>query len=288
MSRREDRTEASPQPGQAETTPHTLLHIPHSSVDIPAACRDQFVLSDAALGEELFRLTDHATDVLFEKSAIENALGRLGAGAVHALVFPVSRFVVDAERFEDDAREPMEERGQGVLYRLTSQGERLRRELRPGEREHLLAQYYRPHHAELARRVDKALEAHGRALIIDCHSFPDRPLPVDRDQSPGRPDLCIGTDVFHSPRALVERLEAVGRERGLTVSRNRPYAGTMVPLAHFQRDERVQSVMLEINRRLYMGEAEGPDLGSENFRQVQTLCTDLACAAIQTHTENEN
>ena len=46
--------------------------------------------------------------------------------------------------------------------------------------------------------------------------------------------------------------------------------------------------MLEINRRLYMGEAEGPDLESESFRQVQTLCTDLICAAIKTHTENEN
>jgi len=288
MSGPKDHTEASSPSIHPKTTPHILLHIPHASVYVPASCRDQFVLSDAALGEELFRLTDHATDLLFQRSAVENTLGGLSEGTVQPLVFPVSRFVVDAERFADDDQEPMEERGQGVLYRLTSQGEPLRRALRPGEREHLLEQYYRPHHAELTQRVDRALEVYGRALIIDCHSFPDRPLPVDSDQSPDRPDICIGTDDFHSRRSLVERLEAVGRERGLTVCRNRPYAGTMVPLAHFQRDDRVQSVMLEINRRLYMGEAEGPDLESESFRQVQTLCTDLICAAIQTHTENEN
>ena len=266
---------------RSETTPHTLLHIPHASVDVPAACRDQFVLSDAALGEEMFQLTDHATDLLFDPVAIEEAMGPRGAGAVDSLIFPVSRVVVDAERFADGSQEPMEDRGQGVLYRLTTQGERLRRELRPGEREGLLAQYYRPHHAELARRVDQALEVHGRALIIDCHSFPDRPLPMDMDQSPGRPDLCVGTDAFHSPRALVERLEAVGRKRGLTVCRNRPYAGTMVPLAHWQRDDRVQSVMLEINRRLYMGESGDPDLQSETFKTIRDLCTDLVCAAIE-------
>ena len=266
---------------QSGSVPHTLLHIPHASVDVPAACRDQFVLSDSALAEEMFRLTDHGTDVLFEKSAIEEALGGPGKGAVGALVFPVSRFVVDAERFANDDEEPMEERGQGVIYRLTTHGETLRRALLPRERERLLEQYYWPHHADLTQGVDRALEAHGRALIVDCHSFPNRPLPMDRDQSQERPDVCIGTDAFHSPRALVERVEAVCRDRALTVCVNRPYAGTMVPLAHFQSDGRVQSVMLEINRRLYMGEAEGPDLESEIFNQTRDLCTELVCAAAQ-------
>ena len=129
--------------------------------------------------------------------------------------------------------------------------------------------------------MDRALEAHGRALIVDGHSFPNRPLPVDRDQSLERPDVCIGTDAFHSPRALVQRLERLCRGRGLTVWVNRPYAGTMVPLAHFQRDDRVESVMLEINRRLYMGEAEGPDLESGIFNRTRDLCTELVCAAAQ-------
>ncbi len=264
----------------SEATPHTLLHIPHSSLYVPASCRDQFVLSDVALEEELFRLTDHATDVLFQRSAVEDAPGGPKEGTVHPLVFPLSRFVVDAERFADDDQEPMEGRGQGVLYRLTTYGGALRRALLPRERERLLEQYYRPHHAELTRRVDRALEVYGRALIVDCHSFPDHPLPVDMDQSPDRPDICMGTDAFHSPPTLIERLEAVCRDKRLTFCRNRPYAGTMVPLAHFRSDDRVQSVMLEINRRLYMGETEGPDLKSEIFYETRDLCTKLVCAAI--------
>ena len=38
---------------------------------------------------------------------------------------------------------------------------------------------------------------------------------------------------------------------------NAPYAGTMVPLRHLQRDRRVSSVMIEVRRGLYCDEANG-------------------------------
>jgi hypothetical protein len=42
------------------------------------------------------------------------------------LVFPVSRLVVDVERFPDDEDEPMAGRGMGAVYTRLSSGERLR------------------------------------------------------------------------------------------------------------------------------------------------------------------
>jgi N-formylglutamate amidohydrolase len=47
------------------------------------------------------------------------------------------------------------------------------------------------------------------------------------------------------------------------VANNRPFGGTIVPKIVYQQDHRVSSVMIEINRRLYMTEepvvARSPD-----------------------------
>ena len=85
--------------------PWAIIHLPHASREIPADLRPTFLIDDAALERELDRMTDHYTDELFAVPATAAATVR----------FPVSRFVVDPERFEDDAEERMAQRGQGVV-----------------------------------------------------------------------------------------------------------------------------------------------------------------------------
>ena len=50
--------------------------------------------------------------------------------AVHAsgvaIEFPISRIVVDPERFQIDSQEPMSEVGMGVLYTRTTHGDLMR------------------------------------------------------------------------------------------------------------------------------------------------------------------
>ena len=70
-----------------------ILHLPHASTLIPEDLRDEFLLSDEDLQEELNRITDHATDVIFQQAFPE----------ANAIVFPVSRLVVDPERFSEDS-----------------------------------------------------------------------------------------------------------------------------------------------------------------------------------------
>jgi N-formylglutamate amidohydrolase len=98
--------------------------------------------------------------------------------------------------------------------------------------------------------------------VLDCHSFATIPLPSEADQDPERPDVCLGTDPFHTPNELVEALALRLRGEGFRVAVDRPFAGTIVPLRWYGTDPRVTSVMLEVRRGLYMDEATGEPLGA--------------------------
>ncbi|MCU0235356.1 MAG: N-formylglutamate amidohydrolase [Thermoanaerobaculales bacterium] len=257
-------------PNQAPV-PWVVIHLPHASREIPADLRQTFLVDDAALERELDRMTDHYTDALF---AVSEA-------AVATVRFPASRLVVDPERFDDDAREPMAQRGQGVVYTLTSDGRPLRHPPTPFEREALLDRFYRPHHARLTERVTAALAVHGTALIVDAHSFPDQPLPMELDQRPGRPDICIGTDPLHTPTPLVERLVAACDALGWSVQVDAPYAGAMVPGRFLRREPRVQSVLIEVNRRLYVEDGPRGVRPAARFTAVRERVQRLVRGAVE-------
>jgi N-formylglutamate deformylase len=232
-----------------------VFHAPHTSTRIPPEDRDGILLDDDALGQELVKLTDHHADLLL-----------IPEGLIRAAVTPnVSRLVVDVERFLDDDREPMAHVGMGAIYTRTSDGRPLRAAPTPEQRRRLLDAYYHPHHARLSAAVQAALDAHGHALILDLHTFPDVPLPCDVDQTPGRPDICIGTDAFHTPRELRDAVVEQLTGAGFSVVVDRPYSGAIVPQNHAHRDQRVGSIMIEVNRRLYLqpdGATTRPVFGS--------------------------
>ena len=188
---------AAPDGSPSSRWPRWLVfHVPHASTVIPASARSAMILADEALRGELDRLTDHAVDSLFVPSDVP----------APTIAAQVSRLVVDVERFLDDGREPMARVGMGAIYTRTADGNGLRRSLSDAERQHLLDSYYHPHHRRLTAAVDRALEAHDQALVLDLHSFPSVPLPCDQDQRPNRPDICLGTDTLHTPPELVNAL----------------------------------------------------------------------------------
>ena len=243
----------------AAGSPHVVVHIPHSSTIVPEDVRSTFVLGDLELERELLRLTDRYTDELFD----------LDPSVATQVTFGVSRLVVDPERFLDDAVEPMAAHGMGAVYTRTSDGTPLRRGLSEPQRGALLARFYEPHHAALEAATRAALDGAGRCLIIDGHSFPCAPLPSELDQEQERPDICIGTDAFHTPAQLVDEVVAAFVASGLEVTVNHPYAGAIVPARFYQRDKCVAALMVEINRRLYMDEGTGEK--TARFAETRTI-----------------
>jgi len=222
-----------------------ILHIPHSSSVIPENLRDQIVLSDGQLAAELTLMADAFTDELFT----------LPEATI--LRFPISRLLVDVERFRDDAEEPMSKKGMGMIYTLTANGKKLKRTLQLQEKDALISQYYDTHHQTLLTEVKMALEKYGKALIVDCHSFPNNPLPCDEDQTIPRPEFCIGTDSFHTPADLTQMTEHSLKKMGYSVRINQPYKGALVPITFYKKDRHVESIMIEVNRSLYMDEMSG-------------------------------
>ena len=67
-----------------------------------------------------------------------------------------------------------------------------------------------------------------------------------------RPDFYLGTDDFHTSTELVGVTEAKLQHMGYSTVRNEPFSGTIVPLTHYRKDQRVQSQMIKINRELYL------------------------------------
>ena len=232
-----------------------IFHVPHDSTLIPTEVRNQFSLSDADLNHELIKMTDHHTLDLFTKGASGNQVIRS----------PVSRLVMDVERFEDDEQEIMSKRGMGAVYMSTHAGAPLRHPIAPFEREKLLERWYRPHHDALTKAVDQVITQYSKALVIDAHSFPSTALPYELDQSPDRPEICIGTDEFHTPVALAKSMEQAFIVAGLDVRMNSPFAGALVPLNRYGKDQRVSAVMIEVRRDLYANEGTGMPL--PNFVQ---------------------
>jgi N-formylglutamate amidohydrolase len=231
--------------------PWVVLHIPHDSVVIPEDVRSSFRLTDLELEAELRRMTDHFTHALFA--------GRPGSAAV--VRAPVSRLVVDVERFADDAQEPMAARGMGVLYEVTSDLTSLRERAPPAEREALLNAWYHPHHDALEAAVAAAVDGYGQCLVIDCHSFPCIALPYElADPATVRPDICIGADDFHTSEALAEAFVTAFSQDGRTVRVNDPFSGALVPQSRYRKDKRVAAVMVEVNRGLYLNEADASAL----------------------------
>jgi N-formylglutamate amidohydrolase len=226
--------------------PWAVLHIPHDSTVVPEDVRGQFLLGDAELQVELQRMTDHCTHALFA--------GRRGEGAV--VRAPVSRLVVDVERFAEDAQEPMAKRGMGVIYEVTSDREPLRRPPTEAERGALMREWYSPHHQQLETAVARSVDQYGRCVVIDCHSFPGVALPYEEaDPATLRPDICIGSDPFHTPSRLEDAFVRTFARNGWRVALNNPFAGALVPASRYHRDPRVMAVMVEVNRDLYLDPA---------------------------------
>ena len=231
-----------------------ILHIPHSSIEIPFF--DGSVSNQKTIKQEINRLTDWYTDDLFDSEFDEK------------IIAPFSRIFCDVERFSDDEFEVMAKYGMGVLYEKFDNGDILRT-ITPKLKEDILKNYYWKHHNKFSDNVKRQLEETEFCIILDCHSFPSSPLTRALVQNPVTPDFNIGTDSYHTPSIFIDASEDFFRSKGYSLGINTPYSGSIVPLNYYKKDKRVSSIMLEVNRRMYLNESTYEK--SEGYRKTKEI-----------------
>jgi N-formylglutamate amidohydrolase len=231
-----------------------VLHIPHSSTEIPLL--DGYVSFQDEIQDEIIKLTDWYTDDLFDSEVDDK------------IVTPFSRIFCDVERFADDELEVMSKFGMGVLYEKFDNGNLLRI-VSPELKQDVLKDYYWVHHAKLSKVVKTSLEQRESCLILDCHSFPSSPLTRAIVQDEIRPDFNIGTDSYHTPKHIINESINYFKSKGYTLGIDTPYSGSIVPMEYYQKDNSVTSIMLEVNRGLYL--KENTNEKSQNYNKTKEI-----------------
>jgi N-formylglutamate amidohydrolase len=108
---------------------------------------------------------------------------------------------------------------------------------------------YKPYHQALRGLIERAANAFGLAVLIDCHSMPSSMA----DGAAG--DFVIG-DRYGASAApwIVETVETALRRAGYSVRRNKPYAGGFITEHYGAPAAARHVVQIEVNRALSMDE----------------------------------
>lgn len=158
-----------------------------------------------------------------------------------------------------NTRSPRVAAGLGTIPKVVASGADIYAGRLPSsEIERRIGGYYRPYHHMLRRLLEATQRRFGWALLVDCHSMPSSGAPVDvGDGSVAGADVVLG-DCFGAACAgpIVTVIEDAFRRRGYRVVRNSPYAGGYTTRHYGQPRQGCHAVQIELNRALYMNEAD--------------------------------
>lgn len=197
-----------------------VLNEPHASIEgLYDSDKSFWNIDHNFVNNVVIKWTDWHTDFLFHG---------LNDHRISTVRFPLSRFIVDAERLWND---PLERIGQGIVYKRF---DKYQRDIAPAHETQLL-NLWKWHQRCLANALAED------ALLLDCHSFPEEM---------GDVDICIGFNEDWSKPAKETIDMAVNHflDHGFSVGVNEPYSNSETPQCNF----RYHSLMLEINKRVYL------------------------------------
>jgi N-formylglutamate amidohydrolase len=163
--------------------------------------------------------------------------------------------------------------GLGTIPRVVGDGQEIYRErLSVDDALARIEALYKPYHRALRRLINKAHQAFGTVIVVDCHSMPS--IGVSRDE-PRRPDVVIGDRYGTSCAALLpDMVEETMSAMGYSVGRNKPYAGGFITEHYGNPASGLHTIQLELNRAIYMDERQRER--STRFAQVAADFTELA------------
>ena len=256
---------------------------PHSGCRYP----ERFLKMSRLDNRAIRRSEDAFVDALFAEAP------NFGAPLLRAH-FP--RAYVDANREsyeldQDMFAEPLPEwvntkssrvlAGLGTVAKVVAGGAEIyRNQLKFEEVHRRIKTFHRPYHEALDGLIQNALNKFGACLLIDCHSMPSSAMPHPSG-APSLPDIILGDcHGISCSQDIVQTTETTLRDLGLSVDRNKPYAGGFTTRHYANKYDNVQTLQIEINRALYMDEVlirrhSGFDRTAERMRILISRLMDI-------------
>ena len=165
--------------------------------------------------------------------------------------------------------------GLGTIPRVVTIGEDIyRKQLTFKEAKQRIEDNYIPYHDALSGLLNKTHKKFGTALLIDCHSMPSADDHQQQQKTEPLADIILGECHGKSCDPLItDAAEQICRDIGLSVARNKPYAGGYTTKYYGQPKYNFHCLQIEIKRSLYMDELRierGPGL-AQLIRQMRCL-----------------
>ena len=221
-----------------------IIHIPHSSLEVPKEFRERLLVDDEYFEKENKFISDYKIDEFIPKDY------------PNIVKFNYSRMFCDVERYLDDSKEEMSKYGMGAIYNKDSNGNEFIK-LNKKYRQFVIDKYYKKHHENLDLMVEKLLKKYNDCFIIDLHSFSDEFVNKMFNKN-NNPDICIGINKSNYDIDLLEKTINHFSSYGYSVMINYPYSGSIIS----NKYPSVKSIMIEVNKRVYSN-----DLLFNNFHE---------------------
>ncbi len=165
---------------------------------------------------------------------------------------------IDADLIEGEWPVPLEptvsKRGLGLLKSLSRYGEPVHeRKLAVAEVMERIERYHRPYYAELADNIGRMKSAFGFCFQLSCHCMSAIGAPTHPDAGQPRPDFNLGNlNGSTSSAEFIGFVEGVIKSLGYTCLVNFPYSGGELNARFGDPANGVESIMVEINKKLFM------------------------------------
>lgn len=150
--------------------------------------------------------------------------------------------------------------GLGTIARNVSEGQKIyHSKLLFSQAKARIERYYFPYHQALKDLINQTQNQFGQSLLIDCHSMPSNISPSNTGRllksRSKNADIILGDrNGTACNAAMVDLLEDLFKNAGLSTTRNKPYAGGHITQTWGRPNEDCHAIQIEINRGLYMDE----------------------------------
>jgi N-formylglutamate deformylase len=237
--------------------PHScvVFNSPHSGSNYPAD-----FLASSELDSLAIRSSEDAFVNELFRDAPKHGAHLLSAHAPRAFIdLNRSASELDPAIVQGAKRTPANPRiasGLGVIPRIVGNGQIIRTgKISLKEAQSRIANYHTPYHNCLRNLINLQRSVHGMAILIDCHSMPQKSLDAAPLVRGKKPDIILG-DRFGAScdRWIMDSVTQIFAAAGFVVARNAPFSGGYITQHYGRPTKGIHAFQIEINRALYMNE----------------------------------